>query len=155
MCVPHSSKTPWEFFAPHEICFLATSLTNMLATDGAMTILLLEWASLYLERQSLYWELRLGPVLTMSLRCSCCLVEALGVLDCPSANVIARTETWHHLGHVTHVCGACKSNTLWCCYNAVSFLQVSHNKHLIARLLGRGMGCLLWVSRLIHVLLLS
>ena len=45
--------------------------------------------------------------------------------------------------------------TVRCCYNAVSFLQFPHNKHPISRPLGRGMGCMLWVSGLIHALLLS
>ena len=46
-------------------------------------------------------------------------------------------------------------NTVRCRYNAVSFLHIPHNRHSIARPLGRGMGCLMWFSCLSHVLLLS
>ena len=42
-----------------------------------------------------------------------------------------------------------------CRYNAVTFLQNTYNRHPIARLLGRGMGRLLWVQSMIEVLLLS
>ena len=45
-------------------------------------------------------------------------------------------------------------HTVWCRYDAVNFLQNSHNRHPIARPWGRGMGCLLWVWSLIYVLLL-
>ena len=41
-----------------------------------------------------------------------------------------------------------------CRYNAVNFLQNSHNGHPIARPWGRAMGCVLWVWSLIYVLLL-
>ena len=36
-----------------------------------------------------------------------------------------------------------------------SIFQYPHNKYFIARPVGRGMGCLMWASSLIHVLLLS
>ena len=42
-----------------------------------------------------------------------------------------------------------------CRYNAVHFLQNSHNRHPIARPWGPGKGYLLWVWNLINVLLLS
>ena len=42
-----------------------------------------------------------------------------------------------------------------CRYNTDNFLKFPHNRLPIARPLGRDMGCLLWVSSLIHVLLLS
>ena len=42
---------------------------------------------------------------------------------------------------------------VWCCYNAVSFLQNIHYRHVKARPWGRGMDCLLWwVQALMHVL---
>ena len=41
---------------------------------------------------------------------------------------------------------------LWYHYNAVNFLLNSHNRHLILRLWGWGMGCLLCVWSLIYVL---
>ena len=44
-------------------------------------------------------------------------------------------------------------NTVRCRYNAVNFLTNIHKRHPIARPLGRGMGCLLWIQRLIHILL--
>ena len=37
-------------------------------------------------------------------------------------------------------------------FNTVSFLHNFHNRHPIAHPWERGMGCLLWVSRLIHIL---
>ena len=43
-------------------------------------------------------------------------------------------------------------NTLRCRYNAVNFLKNIHKRHPIARPLGRGMGCLLWIHHLIHIL---
>ena len=45
--------------------------------------------------------------------------------------------------------------TVRCRYNTVHFLQYPHDRQTIARPLGRGMGCLLWVSSRIHGLLLS
>ena len=45
--------------------------------------------------------------------------------------------------------------TVRCRYNAVNFLQNSHNRHPIPRPWGRGMGCLLWVWSLIYILLLD
>ena len=42
-----------------------------------------------------------------------------------------------------------------CRYNAVNFLQNYHNRHRIAHPWGRGMGCLLWLLTLMHVLLQS
>ena len=36
-----------------------------------------------------------------------------------------------------------KRSTVWCRYNAVNFLQNYHNRHPIARPLGRVLGCLL------------
>ena len=41
---------------------------------------------------------------------------------------------------------------LLCHYNAVNFLENFHERHPIARPLGRGMGCLLWVHTLISIL---
>ena len=38
--------------------------------------------------------------------------------------------------------------TVRCRYNAVEFFQTLHNMHLIARPLGRSMGCFLWVLTL-------
>ena len=46
----------------------------------------------------------------------------------------------------------CFSSTVWCCYNAVNFLTNIHKRHPIAHLLGRGMGCLLWIQHLIDIL---
>ena len=41
---------------------------------------------------------------------------------------------------------------VWCRYNAVNFLQNLHRIHPIARPLGRGMGCILWVQTVIYTL---
>ena len=38
-----------------------------------------------------------------------------------------------------------------CRYNAVNFLRNVHARHPIARPLGRGIGCLLWIQHLIHI----
>ena len=43
-------------------------------------------------------------------------------------------------------------NTVWCRYNAVNFLTNIHQRHPIARPLGWGMGCLLWIQHLIDIL---
>ena len=43
-------------------------------------------------------------------------------------------------------------NTMGCHYNAVNFHPNSYKRHLIARPLGRGMGCLLWIQHLINIL---
>ena len=40
--------------------------------------------------------------------------------------------------------------TVRCLYNVVNFFINIHKRHPIARLLGRGMGCLLWIQCLIH-----
>ena len=42
-----------------------------------------------------------------------------------------------------------KRNTVQCRYNAVNFPSNIHKRHPIARPLGRGMGCLLWIQHLI------
>ena len=42
--------------------------------------------------------------------------------------------------------------TVWCRCNAVNFLKNIHKRHPIARLLGRGMGCPLWIQHLIDIL---
>ena len=47
------------------------------------------------------------------------------------------------------------SLTVQCCYNAVNFLQNTHNRRPIAHPRGWGMGCFLWVQSEIYVLLLS
>ena len=39
-----------------------------------------------------------------------------------------------------------------CCYNAVNFLTNIHLRHPIARPLGRGMGCVSWIQRVIDIL---
>ena len=39
-----------------------------------------------------------------------------------------------------------------CRYNAVNFLKNINKRHPIARPLGRGMGCLLWIQDLIDIL---
>ena len=39
-----------------------------------------------------------------------------------------------------------------CRYNAVNFLTNIHKRHPIARPLGRGMGCLLWILHLVDIL---
>ena len=46
-------------------------------------------------------------------------------------------------------------NSVQCHYNVVNFIQFSDDKYRIDCLLERGMGCLLLVWSLIHVLLLS
>ena len=43
-------------------------------------------------------------------------------------------------------------STVWCCYNVVNFLQNCHKMYPIARLLGWGMGRVLWVQTLIYFL---
>ena len=42
---------------------------------------------------------------------------------------------------------------VWCRYNAVNCLENYHKIHPIARPLGRGMGCFLWIYTLIYILL--
>ena len=41
---------------------------------------------------------------------------------------------------------------MWCRYSAVNFLTNIHKRHPIARPLGRGMGCLLWIQHLIDIM---
>ena len=43
-------------------------------------------------------------------------------------------------------------STVRCRYNAVSFLQNSHERHSIARPSGQGMRCRLWVQPVIDIL---
>ena len=45
-----------------------------------------------------------------------------------------------------------EANTVRCRYNAVNFLTNTHKRHPIARPLGRGMGCILWIQHLINIL---
>ena len=44
------------------------------------------------------------------------------------------------------------SHTVWYLYNTISFLQNPHKRHPIARPLGWGIGCLLWLQTLIYIL---
>ena len=44
------------------------------------------------------------------------------------------------------------ANTVRCRYNAVNFLINIHKGHSIARPLGRGMGCILWIQHLFDIL---
>ena len=45
-----------------------------------------------------------------------------------------------------------RRNTVWCHYDRVSFLKNPYKIHLIARPLGRDMGCILWVQALICIM---
>ena len=45
-----------------------------------------------------------------------------------------------------------KINTVRCRYNAVNFITNIHKRHPMARPLGRGMGCLLWIQHLIDII---
>ena len=42
--------------------------------------------------------------------------------------------------------------TVQCCYNLINFHQNSWNRYPIAHPWGQGMGCILWVQNLIHLL---
>ena len=44
------------------------------------------------------------------------------------------------------------ADTSRCRYNAVNFIKIIHKRHSIARPLGRGKECLLWIQHLIDVL---
>ena len=44
------------------------------------------------------------------------------------------------------------SSTVRCRYNAVNFITNIHKRHPMARPLGRGMGCLLWIQHLIDLM---
>ena len=44
------------------------------------------------------------------------------------------------------------SHNVLCRFNAVNFHPNPHKRHPIARLWGRAMGCLLWISTLMHIL---
>ena len=43
-------------------------------------------------------------------------------------------------------------NTVQCRYNAVNFFTNIYKRHPIARPLGQGMGCLLWIQHRIDIL---
>ena len=43
-------------------------------------------------------------------------------------------------------------NTVRCRYNADNFITNIHKRHPMARPLGRGMGCLLWIRHLIDIM---
>ena len=43
-------------------------------------------------------------------------------------------------------------STVRCRYNAVNFITNIHKRHPMARPLGRGMGCLLWIQHLIDIM---
>ena len=66
------------------------------------------------------------------------------------------TSSWRpRFLFVVLCCGQFPENvasTVRCRYNAVNFLQNTHNRHPIARPWGRDMGCLLWIQTLITVL---
>ena len=45
-----------------------------------------------------------------------------------------------------------RHNTVRCGFNAVNFITNIHKRHPMARPLGRGMGCLLWIQHLIDIM---
>ena len=64
------------------------------------------------------------------------------------ANAHASASSYHILNWwIWHYC------TVRCRYNPVDFLQNPHKRHLIARPLGRGMGCLFLVLTLKYVVI--
>ena len=72
---------------------------------------------------------------TLIHRMTCCLTRHQAIL-------------WTNSG----LSSAFSRGTVRCRYNAVNFLTNIHKRHPIARPLGRGMGCLLWIQRLIDTL---
>ena len=65
-------------------------------------------------------------------------------LKCNLSTCIYDAQPWKWFGWL--------HNIIQCCLNAVSFLQITDNKHPIAHPWGWDMGCLLWVQTLISVL---
>ena len=64
---------------------------------------------------------------------------------------------WHGSSSITERMGNREMTrfvvyTVRCRYNAVIFLKNINKRHPIARPLGRGMGCLLWIQDLIDIL---
>ena len=53
--------------------------------------------------------------------------------------------------HIFSYCGH-HQHTVQCRYNAVNFLENINKRHPMARPLGRGMGCLLWIQHVIDIL---
>ena len=68
--------------------------------------------------------------------------------DCPSVSEV----TLKDIGKMDHEQATTKHNTVRCRYNAVNCLTNIHERHPIARPLGRGMGYLLWIQHLIDIL---
>ena len=59
---------------------------------------------------------------------------------------------WHNdIDIAEQVMVGINMNMLLYCYNVVNFLQNPHNRHPIAYLWGRDMGCLMWVQSLTYV----
>ena len=68
--------------------------------------------------------------------------------------IASNTITWHvNLLSATPLpLIATNPNTVRCRYNAVNFITNIHKRHPMARPLGRGMGCPLWIQHLIDIM---
>ena len=60
--------------------------------------------------------------------------------------------SWRLVKAVSNAFVFMKRNTVWCHYGMVNFLTNIHKRHPIDRLLGWGMGCLLWIQHPIDIL---
>ena len=75
-----------------------------------------------------------------------------------TANSICTCDPGYQLTSDGHLCLPAPTTlgkeiihyTVRCRYNAINFLPNSHTIHPIARPLGRGMGCILWIQAVIY-----
>ena len=67
-------------------------------------------------------------------------------------NVLYNISIWYTLHDNCHWKTLWQLHTVWCRYYAVNFLPNPLKIHPIARSLGRGMGCILWVKTVIYIM---
>ena len=65
------------------------------------------------------------------------------------------TMIQHRARHIPFIARQPGASTVQCRYNVVNLLTNIHKRHPIARPMGRGMGCLLWIQHLNLIFCLS
>ena len=75
-----------------------------------------------------------------------------GISDC--CGLQEETKRHHRCWRIwpNQIRGKWGLSTVRCRYNAVNFITNSHKRHPMARPLGQGMGCLLWIQHLIDIM---
>ena len=128
-------------------CYLCALLTEMIGHSQHSDIWLKCWLLQKIEITCTAWIFGLSPE---TPSCNDTVIwgtwvvpSCLPVITLPGVAKDARENTREY---------AIKYDTVRCRYNAVNFVTNMHDRHLIARSLGRGMGRLLWIQHLLDIM---